>query len=232
MRRAAAAPALAALLAAAWGSAAARAQEPDCPPAPVRVEVAVEDPEPKLDRSAGMDALRRAAGESGDGAAYRHLGATESRVEWRSESEARIVERPGRACARPERVSIRVRHAEHRVRIARELRRGGCLFRETQAHERRHVSVNRATLRDAAAEVEAAARGWAETAVGHGDTRQEAMDELQAGLRRAIAPAMEGLRAAREAGHRAIDSPEEYRRLGEVCPDEQKALRERRRQGR
>lgn len=227
MRPAAAAPALAALLAAAWG-AAAHGEEPDCPPAPVRVEVAVEDPEPALDRRAGMDALREESGEPG-GAAYRHLGATESKVEWRSESEARVAEKSGRFCARPERISIRLRHAEHRIRVARELRRGGCLFRETEAHERRHVAVNRAALRDAAAEVEAAVRGWADSAVGRGGARQEALDELQAGLRRAVAPAIDSLRAARDAGHRAIDGPEEYRRLGEVCPDEQKALRVRRR---
>ena len=131
----------------------------------------------------------------------------------------------GRFCARPERVSLRFRHAEHAVRIASELPRGSCLYRETEAHERRHVAVNRATLRRAAAGAEAAVRGWAASAVGRGDTEQAASAALRDGLRRAIAPAVEAAQAARDAAHRRIDRPEEYRRLGRVCPEDQKALR-------
>jgi hypothetical protein len=205
----------------------AAAAEPQCPLAqPARVDVSLDDPEPSLEPGAGMegfgaeDATRR-------GAAYRHLGVTTSRVEWQSEVEAAIEKSSGRVCARPERVSITLRHPEHSVRIARELPRGGCLFRETEAHEQRHVSVNRATLRRAAAELEAAARSWAATAVGRGATEQSAMAALQAGLRTAIAPALEAMQAARDAQHREIERPEEYQRLGRVCPEEHRAIRER-----
>ena len=48
-------------------------------------------------------------------------------MEWRSEVEARTEKSGGQVCARPERVSIPLRHAEHSVRIARELSHGGCL---------------------------------------------------------------------------------------------------------
>jgi hypothetical protein len=216
-----AALAAAALLAA--GS--ATAAEPGCPPpARPRVEVSLDDPEPSLDLGAGMDALRAEA-DAPRSAAHRHLGATVSRVEWQSELEARVHLFPGRVCARPERVSLALRHAEHSVRIARELPRGGCLFRETEAHERRHVAANRATLRRAAAEAGAAARAWASSAVGRGATEQAAMAALRDGLRRAIAPAMDAMQAARDAAHREIDRPEEYRRLGSVCPDDQRAIR-------
>ena len=219
-RCAALAAAAAALLAA--GEAAA---QPECPPTrPPRVEVALSDPEPSLDLGSGMEALRAEDGTPRN-AAHRHLGVTTSRVEWQSEMEARVESASGRACARPERVAISLRHVEHSVRIARELPRGGCLFRETEAHERRHVAVNRATLRRAAAEVEAAARNWAASAVGRGATEQSAVAALRDGLRRAIAPAMDAMQAARDAGHQDIDRPEEYRRLGSVCPDDQKAIR-------
>ena len=213
--------------AACLGAGAAAAAEPECPPpASPRVELALDDPEPSLDLGTGMDTLRAEAAAP-RGAAFRHLGSTTSRVGWQSELEARILSGSGRVCARPERVSISLRHIEHSVRIARELPRGGCLFRETEAHERRHVSVNRATLRRAAAEAEAAARTWAASAVGRGATEQSAMAALREGLRRAIAPAIDAMQAAREAAHREIDRPEEYERLGRVCPDEQKAIGER-----
>ena len=213
--------AAAALLAA--GEAAA---QPECPSPtrPPRVEVALNDPEPTLDLGSGTAALRAEDGAPRD-AAHRHLGVTTSRVEWQSEMEARVEAASGRVCARPERVAISLRHVEHSVRIARELPRGGCLFRETEAHERRHVAVNRATLRRAAAEVEAAARAWAGSAVGLGATEQSAVAALRDGPRRAIAPAVDAMQAARDAGHREIDRPEEYRRLGSVCPDDQKAIR-------
>jgi hypothetical protein len=50
---------------------------------------------------------------------------------------------------------------------------------------------------------------------------------LQAGLRRAIEPALAALREARTAAHEAIDTPAEYRRLGALCPADQARLRER-----
>jgi hypothetical protein len=219
--RAAVAAAVASLAAATAASA-----EPECPATSPRVEVALHDPEPALDHRSGMDALRAAA-DAPRSAAHRHLGVTTSRVEWQSEIEARVASASGRVCARPERVSLNFRHAEHNVRIARELPRGSCLFRETEAHERRHVAANRETFRRAAAEAEAAARRWAASAVGRGATEQSAMAALREDLRRAIAPAFEAMQAAREAAHRAIDRPEEYERLGQVCPEEQKALAER-----
>ena len=206
---------------------AARA-EAECPAASPRVEVVLHDPEPTLDLGTGMDALRAEA-NAPRGAGLRHLGSTTSRVEWQSEIEARIASANGRACARPERVSLAFRHAEFGVRIARELPRGSCLFRETEAHERRHVAANRDAFRRAAAEAEAAARRWAASAVGRGATEQSAMAALREDLRRAIAPAFEAMQAARDAAHRGIDRPEEYERLGQVCPDEQKALGERQR---
>lgn len=212
----------AAALAAVAAGTAARA-EPDCPAASPRVEVTVHDPEPTLELGIGMDGLRAEAGAR-RGAADRHLGSTTSRVEWQSEMEARVASAGGRVCARPERIALVLRHAEHNVRIARELPRGSCLFGETEAHERRHVAANRAALRRAAAEAEAAARRWAASAVGRGATEQSAMAALRDDLRRVVAPVVESMQAAQTAAHREIDRPEEYERLGRVCPAEQQAL--------
>jgi hypothetical protein len=116
---------------------------------------------------------------------------------------------------------------EHLVRIAHEIPRGTCLFRAVEAHERRHVAVNRRTLRAAAGRARRAAEAWAATAEGRGATEREAMAALQRGLRRAIEPAMAAMRAQRDAAHRGIDTEAEYRRLARICAADQRALRER-----
>jgi hypothetical protein len=215
---------LATLLAA--GSAGAAEPPPACPGAAPRVRLILLDPEPVLSGELGVDALH---GETGQprSVTLHHLGLTTSRVEWHSELETRYREGPGGVCARPAQIGLTLVQTEHLVRIASEIPPGGCLWREVEAHERRHVAVNRRTLRVAAERARLAAEAWAARAEGRGATLDEAMASLQAGLRRAIEPALAGMRATREAEHRSIDSAGEYRRLSQVCPADQRRLRER-----
>ncbi|SDB11204.1 hypothetical protein [Belnapia rosea] len=215
---------VAALLAVAAG--AARAEEvPPCPAGAPEIRMTVTDPEPVISRALGIDALH---GETGlpRSPLLHHLALTTSRVEWRSEIDTRYRSGTGGVCARPARVALALVQNEHLVRIAGEIPRGGCLWREVLAHERRHVAVNRRTLRAAAAQARAAATGWAVRAEGRGATLDEAMAGLQEGLRHAIEPALAAMRDAREQAHARIDSQAEYERLGEVCPADQRRLRE------
>lgn len=172
-----------------------------------------------------MDALQDPTGQP-LGAGQHHLALTTSRVDWRSEIDTRYREEAGGVCARPARVALSLAQAEHLVRIAGEIPRGGCLWQEVLAHERRHVAVNRRTLRAAASRLRAAAEAWALRAEGRGASFDEAMAGLQEGLRQAIEPALAGMREAREAAHGRIDSRAEYERLGEVCPADQRRLRQ------
>jgi hypothetical protein len=185
----------------------------------------VVDPAPVVSQALGIDALH---GETGQprSAGQHHLALTTSRVEWQSEIDTRYREDAGGVCARPAWIALSLVQAEHLVRIAGEIRRGGCLWREVLAHEMRHVAVNRRTLRAAAARARAAAEAWAMRAEGRGAGFDEAMAGLQEGLRLAIEPALAGMRDAREAVHGQIDSRAEYERLGEVCPADQRRLRE------
>jgi hypothetical protein len=204
-----------------------------CPPRAPVVQVQVVDPEPLLSAEAGVDALHAMTGRPRMPAA-RHLGLTVSRIEWRTEITLRTLRLPAPPpgggqvfCAVPATVTLTLAHAEHRIRIARELTEGGCLFAQVEAHERRHVAVNRETLRAAARTVRTAAEAWARTAEGRGATLEEATDGMRQGLRRAIEPAMEAMRQAQARRHAAIDSPAEYRRLARVCPEDQAMLAER-----
>jgi hypothetical protein len=147
-------------------------------------------------------------------------------VEWRSEITVRSRgPQGGPVCAVPTEIRLRLLHAEHSIRLARELPRNGCLANEVLAHERRHVEVNRRTLREAAAELRNVARAWAARAEVRAPDVNAAATALQDELSRAVEPVLEKLRAAREAGHAAIDTTEEYRRLGRVCPEDQRRLR-------
>jgi len=205
---------------------AARAEEgvAACPDGEPRVSLALVDPPPRLSTDQGVAALHAESGAPRS--ATRHqLGLTASRVEWRSEIETRWREGPGGICAAPGRITLQLAQTEHQIRIAREIPRGGCLFRAVEAHERRHAAVNQETLRHAAAEMRRAAEGWAARAEGRGPTVDAAVAALQAGLRESIEPALAAMRRAREAAHAAIDTPDEYLRLSRICAEDQAVLR-------
>lgn len=131
----------------------------------------------------------------------------------------------GSVCGVPTSLRIELVHAEHTIRLARELPPEGCLAREVLAHERRHAEVNRRTLRDSADELRAVARAWASRAEARAADTSAAATALQDDLAAAVEPVLDRLRRAREAGHAAIDTAEEYRRLGRVCPEDQRRLR-------
>ncbi len=165
-------------------------------------------------------------GEVEVGPPLHHLGLTLSRVEWRSEITARSgTPGAGGVCAVPSEIRLTLVHAEHIIRLAREIPRAGCLAGEVLAHERRHAEVNRRTLRDAAEGLRSAARAWAARAEARAPDVGAAALMLQDQLAAAVEPVLERLRQARAAQHAVIDSPEEYRRLGQVCPGDQRRIR-------
>jgi hypothetical protein len=184
------------------------------------------DPEPRVLPPLPAGRLRDEAGGAADGPFPHHLGLTLSRVEWRSEITVRSRgPEGGPVCALPAEVRLRLVHAEHSIRLAREVPLGGCLAGEVLAHERRHAELNRRTLRDAASELRSVARNWAARAEHRARDLNTAATALQDDLSRAVEPVLERLRSAREAGHAAIDTPEEYGRISRICPEDQQRLR-------
>ncbi|MGG5821981.1 hypothetical protein [Falsiroseomonas sp. HW251] len=184
------------------------------------------DPAPRVLPPRPAAALRTEAGGVPDGAFPHHLGLTVSRVESRSEITVRTQgPEGGPVCALPAEVRLWLTHAEHSIRLARELPANGCLAQAVLAHEKRHAEVNRRTLRDAARELRVVARGWALRAEARADSAGAAALALQDELGRAIEPVLDRLRQAREDGHAAIDTSGEYRRLSQLCPGDQAKLR-------
>jgi hypothetical protein len=200
---------------------------PACPPRGTpALSVEVSDPEPRLLPPIPAAELRLEVGAPVDDPFAHHLGLTVSRVEWRSEITVRSRgPQGGPVCAVPADIRLQLLHAEHTIRLAREVPRNGCLAREVLAHERRHVEVNRRTLREAANELRGVARAWAARAESRAPDVNAAAVALQDELSQAVEPVLERLRNARTAGHAAIDTTEEYRRLGRTCPEDQRRLR-------
>lgn len=201
--------------------------QPACPPrVAAALTVDLIDPEPRILPPMRAAALGTDAGGAASGEFPHHLGVTASRVAWRAELTARgRGPEGGPVCAIPTSIRISLSHAEHTIRLARELPRDGCLAREVLAHERRHAELNRRTIRVAAEELRQVARAWAARAEARAQNVGAAAVLLQDELGQAIEPVLEQLRTAREAGHAQIDTPEEYRRLSRVCPDDQYRLR-------
>lgn len=188
-----------------------------CPRVPVSIEVRVVDPDPAVSTEARVDDLHRLMGAR-HAAASRHLGLTSFRVEWQGEVAAGGIAGPEGACMVPVAVTMTFTQVEHLVRIAREIPPGTCLHAEVEAHERRHVAVNRAALRAAAAEAREVAYHWARAAEGRGAVPDRAAESLRLDLRRAIEPVLARMHRAQAQGHAEIDTPAEYRRLAAACP--------------
>lgn len=199
----------------------------DCPPrGTAAMRVTLNDPDARVLPPLTAAQLRAEAGVPEGHAHLHHLGLTLSRVEWRSEITVRSLgPAGGPVCGVPADVRLSLVHAEHAIRLAREVPRDGCLAREVLAHERRHVEVNRRTLRDAAEELRTVTRAWIQRAEARAPDAAAAAAALQDDLAATVEPVLARLRAAREAGHAAIDTEAEYRRLGRVCPEDQRRLR-------
>ncbi|WP_372620439.1 hypothetical protein [Falsiroseomonas sp.] len=190
------------------------------------MSVELVDPEPRVLPALPAARLRDEVGGAADGEFPHHLGLTLSRVEWSSEITVRSRGlEGGPVCALPAEVRLQLVHAEHSIRLAREVPAGGCLAGEVLAHERRHAELNRRTLREASAELRRLARDWAARAEHRAADLNTAATALQDDLSRAVEPVLQRLRSAREAGHAAIDTPEEYRRISRICPEDQRRLR-------
>jgi hypothetical protein len=206
----------------------ALAQEaPPCPPRGTpTTRVILQDPDPRVLQAVPAAQLRAQAGVPEGHAHLHHLGLTLSRVEWRSEITVRSQGlQAGPVCAVPSEVRLSLIHAEHSIRLAREIPREGCLAREVLEHERRHVEVNRRTLREAAEALRAVARDWAARAEVRAADPAAAATALQEDLSDAVEPVLARLRSAREEAHGRIDTEAEYARLGRVCPEDQRRLR-------
>jgi len=102
------------------------------------------------------------------------------------------------------------------VYLARELEPGSCPLAAVQAHEAKHVALDRELLPMMKQDVETAVRGVTRAPVW-GTSANEAMAALKARIEQAAKAAIDDFEKQRDARQLLIDTPEEYDRVSASC---------------
>ena len=149
----------------------------------------------------------------------RHVGLTTAQfgLSLRAEYASRTA--GGVTCIYPTRISVEIGYTDVVVYIARQYQRGTCQYDAIMEHETEHVRINRDTLTEHLALIEAGLLD----AVRAGFPLQSASVE-RAGdygmnlLRTELRQGVDRMIADREAQHGQLDSPESYARTQAECP--------------
>ena len=150
------------------------------------------------------------------------LTRTESRVSINVGGRLLTDPASGYECIAPH-IEIRLYYPPIVVYISREFRPGSCAYEEVLAHEMRHLNVYLDYLPRAEARVRAALAQRFEGKPLYARIGQ-AQNLLQREVDRGWMPYIKSEMAKVEALQAAIDSPQEYARLGKVCGGEVQSL--------
>lgn len=130
----------------------------------------------------------------------------------------RLVRSDGWACIRP-RFEVRIQVSPQRVYVAKEFPRGTCAFNEILNHELRHVKANQSQAVDAARRFQAEMHEAFGQTIYYGE-----QSSLTAQLDRVMTDGwiarMRDQLSLGDQAHAAIDTAEEYARMGTVCGGE------------
>ncbi len=122
------------------------------------------------------------------------------------------------ACIRKVAIEADVGYHRPLVLIAKENKKGSCMRNETLAHERRHVDVYQTVSYRAFVRANEVLNRTAQELIGKCGPDSEKIQDV---AMRALQGAMEGVAAEAKMENDilqdAIDTPEEYERLGKVC---------------
>ncbi len=189
---------------------------PSCPrlPAVIEVERAI-DP-PRIDNTLPLPALQRIAGHRHAG---RALGFYKARLEAHWTIAFRHDEEGGEACRWIAKVVVTLSMPSRVIYIVRERRPGTCAYESVLVHEHEHQATDdavieeyRPRLRAAVADAIQALPAAALTASGPG-----AVERLVTPVSTALERTFDALKRGREARQKAVDTPEEYRRINAAC---------------
>lgn len=105
--------------------------------------------------------------------------------------------------------------------IVREKKPNSCAYRETFAHEQKHVAVDRALIREYLPRFEDAVRDilaqQPPVALIATDLRSKHQKDWQQRIEQAINETFRDMQVARRSRQDAIDTPEEYQRVARAC---------------
>lgn len=191
-----------------------------CHPVPTpQVSVDISFIGPVNDRSRGVIALSH-EDTDGRGPAMGHgaatFGITHVLLAGQFMGEAETAQLAnGDFCAWSTRLVIHLRD-EVRVYLASELQPGTCTYSAVRDHEEKHVRLDR-QLRPALQDGMEGAAGKVAAFSVRGANREAAEARLHTALRQAINGALSDFAARRDQLQIAIDTPQEYQRVLNVC---------------
>jgi hypothetical protein len=176
----------------------------------------------RIDNTVGYRGLTAMKGKAGPGQVVLGLTRTESIVS--INVGGRLLSDPasGYECIAPH-IQIKLYYPPIVVYVSREFRPGSCAYEEVLAHEMRHLNAYLDYLPRAEARVRAALARRFEDKPLYARIGQ-AQSLLQREIDRGWMPYIKTEMAKVEAVQAAIDSPQEYARLGKVCGGEVQSL--------
>lgn len=176
----------------------------------------------RIDNTVGYRSLTVMKGRARPGQVVLGLTRTESRVSINVGGRLLSDAAGGYECIVPH-IEIRLYYPPIVVYISREFRPGSCAYEELLAHEMRHLNAYLDYLPKAEARVRLAFERRFGTQPLYARAGQ-AQSLLQREIDRGWMPYIKSEMAKVEALQAAIDSPQEYARLGKVCGGEVQSL--------
>ncbi|HUH85081.1 MAG TPA: hypothetical protein VLX85_10755 [Stellaceae bacterium] len=187
-----------------------------CPPSPAVIEIERAIEPPRIDNTLRLPALQRLAGHPRAG---RALGLYKARLAAHWTIAYRHADEGGQACRWIEKVVVKLSMPFRMIYIVRERRPGTCAYETVLGHEREHQAIDdavveeyRPRLRSAAMDAIRSLPAAVLRASGPG-----AAEQLAAPISAALERTLDALKREREARQKAVDSPEEYRRVNAAC---------------
>lgn len=181
----------------------------------------------RIDNTVGYRALTAMKGRAQKrrlqpGQAVLGLTRTESRVSINVGGHLLLDPASGYECIAPQ-IEVRLTYPPIVVYVSREFRPGSCAYQEVLAHEMRHLNTYLDYLPKAEARVRLALqRRFQDKPLYARIGRAQGL--LQREIDRGWMPYIKSEMAKVEALQAAIDSPQEYARLGKVCGGEVQSL--------
>lgn len=207
---------IAALFLAAAPAASLAAQ--DCPARPFHLKIDIDAPREVLDHSRDTRALSAMLSErSLPGYVTQGLTKVDYTASYTTEYLSQKRE-DGSWCSTVDSVTVKFGFlAPPTIFLARSLPEGTCIYDEVKKHEYQHLRIAQDTLE--------AGRKWIASALKQeltksgavGPTANAANAELDAGIKNIVNKITGGLYATARFKNLALDTPENYARLGKVC---------------
>jgi hypothetical protein len=166
---------------------------------------------------AELTAMQR---EHGPASPRRAIGLTRAEYRFNSSVRVNVLTDPetGLSCGRP-RIEVTLSVAPQTVYVAREFPAGTCAYQKILEHEQRHVEVNQEHVDAAAEMLQAKMASFYGDRIMYGDA-QELIDKVFGEVENRWTKVARRRFDESNVEHRAIDSPESYRRYRSMCGGE------------